>query len=352
MNRLSVTPAPSRGSSSAAPSARTGTISLTLLLAGSLLAGGISMGAFAPLTWDNPEVFSPEIFPERDQVSETEIFFSGLEALFPRRVFRERPVLDAGPDREPQSHTLVPSVPYIRVYNLESALPLIEEKGRESTLVIDLRYVEADLDSSLALGSFLAREGSLIEIVAIGDHPVVAEGRGALQVTGLRVLTHPFFVLTNGKTAGPIEAVLSALKENGHIISVGAPTAGKTGSFQQVSENPSLYVMNGEIRSDPAVSLVETGFVPAVLSRTAPEEDRAGYQALENGVSIERLVQPQLNRARFDEAQQVREFNNEDPVQEADEATGIPPDPTLQRVYHIVKALQSLGNIPGGETEN
>ncbi len=294
--------------------------------------------------WKDATVFSPRFFPETESLSIEDIFVAGLEAQFPHRVSREEPGISPGPEEPPLIESLLPGVTYVRVRHLEAALPAIREAIAGNSLVLDLRFVEAEHEPVLELGAVLA----INETVKISLNEKRAGGGTSddeeilIQTAGLRRPLQPVFVLTNQATAGPIEALLAELKNKGQIISIGTRTAGRTGRFHHVDTIPSLYVLSGEWQPASGESLLNDGFTPSVLMSVAVEEDRNAYQALTNGVPLRSLVAADPADNDQVTSADLRELLAND-VPEAPADTTV--DPILQRAYFIVTALRSMGKI-------
>ena len=303
--------------------------------------------------WKDREVFLPEFFPEMETLSADDIFIEGLKNRFPNRIHREMPELEPGPAESPRIETLMEGVNYVRVYDLGRALSALEDLVAASTLVVDLRHVQAGRDDTLALGALLALnetvELSLSESAA-GNEANAEAQHLPIQPAGLRRPLQPVFVLTNRETAGPVETLLAELKDKGQIISIGTPTAGKTGSFRRVLEEPPLYVLSSELRPSSGDSLLETGFVPAVRMTVSPDQDRKAYEAMEEGKSILALVGADGdNDEPPPEPGELRELLDREESREPDENSE-PVDTILQRAYFIATALKSMGKIAPPES--
>lgn len=305
--------------------------------------------------WNDPAVFLPEFFPERGDLSLEEILIDGLEARFPNRVYREEPALSSGPEREPRVETLMPGVVYLRIYHLGAALPALRERIDGHTLVIDLRNVQAGREDVLEFGRIV----TVNETVRISltehsgpENSGTGEREIPIETAGLRRPLQPVFVLTNRETAGPLEVLLAELKNKGQIVSIGTPTSGRTGRFRQVRDDPAMYVLSGELRPASGESLLDTGFVPSVTVDVTPEADRKAYDALENGESLETLLATETSDDRETDPPDLGDLldddGNGDGGPEADEGD---EDVILQRAYHIVTALRSIGKIAAPEAE-
>ncbi len=294
--------------------------------------------------WGDATVFSPRFFPETEDLSIEDIFVAGLEAHFPHRISREEPGVSPGPEEPPRIESLLPGVTYLRVRHLEAALPAIREAITGNSLVLDLRFVEAEHEPVLELGAVLAINETVK--ISISEKGAGNESSGdqeiLIETAGLRRPLQPVFVLTNQATAGPIEALLAELKNKGQIISIGTRTAGRTGRFRHVDTTPSLYVLSGEWRPASGESLLNNGFTPSVLMNVPAEEDRRAYQAWRGGVSLRSLVAADpANNDRDPSVDLHQLLTNDIPEAPADMTV----DPILQRAFFIVTALRSMGKI-------
>ncbi len=298
--------------------------------------------------WSNPAIFHPEFFPEAGTLTYEDLFLAGLASRFPNRVHREPPEIEPGASREPHVADLFDGLVYVRVRNLETALPVLEERLAQSALVIDLRNVHAEREAVLELGALLAlNERANLALIEFSGSETgeLRTMRLPLESSRARRPLQPVFVLTNGRTAGPIEALLAELQAGGQIISVGMATAGKTGSFHRVLDDPALYVLSGELRPASGGSLLESGFVPAVRLDVPDGDDRRAYRALEEGKPLEKLISaaadtgdPHAGPARLEDL--VTEETPHPPDEDSEIV-----DSVLQRAYFIAVALQSMGKI-------
>ena len=326
---------------------------LTALLVPAIAASAEGNGTpSSPLElWHDRAVFSPRFFPEADSLSAEDIFVAGLEARFPNRVFREEPGGAPGPAEPPLVESLLPGVTYVRVHHLETALARIRDALAANSLVLDLRNVEAERDSALALGAILAiNETVKISVTeqAAANESAATDRTFPIEAEGLRRPLQPVFVLTNQATAGPLEALLAELKDKGQIISIGTATAGRTGLFRRIDTTPPLHVLNGEWRPASGESLLEDGFIPSVLMRVPPEEDRKAYRALAEGKSLRTLVAADPAEDDREETDDLHNLLTRDPPEAPAEQT---IDAILQRAYFIATALQSMGKIATPERD-
>jgi len=128
------------------------------------------------------------------------------------------------------------------------------------------------------------------------------------------------------------------------------------------------------ISASPALTLGVAGSLPRpkVVIQTAATTDRAAFDALESGATLEKLISGKIEKERFDEASLVQEFKHGNPLPgdrpgqtPAGQQPGtVPPtpDPTLappagpvdepvaltdrvlQRAVHLHRALLALKN--------
>lgn len=303
----------------------------------------------------DPELFPSEFFPGLEEISSEELILAGLSTLYPNRILAEPPQIEVPEPSPPIIRELGSSGSYIRVRNLTDALPVIEESLARPLLVLDFRFLTADLESTIKLGSLLARKNNLTlktvadYLSAENDSP---ESNLVIESAGLRKAGQTIFTLSNHETRGPIEALLAELKAGDDIISVGSPSAGGTASFKPFPNLDSYYLIDGEIRPSDNRSLVGSGFVPQVEVTVAPDDDRLAYSALREGVDLDDLVEVRVRKPRFDEARLLRERNgepspNNDQTGAPEDISELPHDAILQHALQIVKALQALGRIPG-----
>ncbi len=304
---------------------------------------------------DDTSLFPPEFFPGLQERSEAELILAGLRSIYPERILEEPPRSELPEPAAPIVRKLGNSGNYVRVLSLPEALPVIEQHLSQDILLLDLRFLSADLDNALQLAALLSRQPQLTLRVA-GDYPASgetdADGLLSVESRQLRGPKQAVFILSNHQTRGPLEAVLDQLKHDGDIISIGTASAGQTAVFNQFPNLPSYYLMTGEIRAADGDSIVESGFAPRVEVSVAPNDDLIGYSSLREDVSIEQVVQARVDKTRFDEARLLRERGldtsatpESDEEDEAKEEEDLPLDLILQRAMNIVKALQALGEI-------
>ncbi len=327
---------------------------LSLLLPAA--AGG---GTVAPAVDPRDEALFPEkFFPGVSDLSMDEIVVAGMKSLYPRRLLDALPESAARPVDTDETHVvrkLDEQTVYLRVLDLEGALPAVREQLRHPVLLLDLRFVRAGLEETLSLGALLTRQ-SRFALRLSGNYPhsvdTDAEGRVSVSGEGARASGQTVFTLSSHATKGPVEAMLAQLKEDGDVISIGPASAGHTASYRELEGVSQVWVMDGEILPVSGESLVDSGFRPRVSVTVSPEADRRAYAALTEDVPLERLVEGRSGRPRFDEARLVREHNggrndspDEEPEEERAERPAVPVDPVLQRALNIISALRALGKI-------
>lgn len=293
-------------------------------------------------------LFPPEFFTNLPEISEAELLLAGLKSLFPDRIVTTPPVVELPEEAPPVLREIGANGVYIRVAHLPSALPIIKEQLARPLVVLDLRFLQADLESTLTLGSYLTRS-SQMTLSRVGDYPVppqFLEG-SSISIEGMRLRapSQTVFILSNHETKGSLESLLAQLKSDEEIISVGVSSPGATATFAPFPGIEGYHKINGEIRPGTRASLIGIGFVPRVAISVTPSEDRLGYQSLRPEVSLEDLIQTRESKTRFDEARLLREHSVSPSPDEATNRVTLPPDPILRGAFHIVTALEALGKI-------
>lgn len=115
---------------------------------------------------------------------------------------------------------------------------------------------------------------------------------------------------------------------------------------------------------DSAAGLVAIGtaspdFDPDLVLPVAPEAERAAYDALEHGTSVESLINDTPDKVRHDEAELAESRRNPAPADDSDDfaapsaptaAPAAPPliDRPLQRAVQLHRSLLALRKIPTG----
>ena len=331
----------------------------TLFLTGCLAAFSLfpaltaaPTGAPAPL---DPALFTSRFFPGIDKLSQAELWLDGLAKHYPNRVLTSPRELTISAARQPFVTTLDLGVAYIRVYNLESALPAIRSHRSKAGLLLDLRSVHANLKSSLQLGRLLA-DGKPVNLTLVGQFGKRRTGTVAIKPDGQRPEALAVVVLTNHDTAGPLEAILAGLQHEKAVIGVGLPTDGLTGSFEPVPGDHGYYVIVGEIHPAGGRSLIGSGFRPDIRVDTSARADARAYAAMTDAASLKELINPPVTKQRFDEDSLIQDFRQENGSESDGEtaSTANPPaarkpakaeDLILEKGQSIMEALLALHKI-------
>ncbi|RKX32903.1 MAG: hypothetical protein DRP71_11390 [Verrucomicrobia bacterium] len=303
----------------------------------------------------DPNLFPSELFPGLDELDESELLLESLKRRYPGRVLDQ-----ALPElREQAGDPIVQlgtgGVTYVRVLNLSAAFPAIEQSLTGSIALIDLRYVSGTIEPSLNLGSTLVGSGNLtLEI--IGDYGIES-GIGDTDLLTIRSDDSPprsavVIVLTNGMTSGFLEPVLSELQAAHSIIGIGMQTAGRTATYRSVPGYQDWYTISGEIRSGADGSLVDTGFMPAILVEATADEDLAGYEGFDPARPLSATLEQAMEKERFDEARLQREFSRSaepiTPTPDSETASEPPPatDPVFRHAFFVIEGMRALGRLP------
>lgn len=251
-----------------------------------------------------------------------------------------------------------PGLDFLRVRDLDADLPVVAGALESPRLIIDLRYLRGDRDESIRLGQLLTRRGFSIfersgEDTAPTELQVVPAGsRGPAQVT---------LVLVNAQTSGPLEAVLAALQDAGEIVLVGGNTAGEASVFSDAPGAPGWQTRTATWLASRAGG--EPAPVEPRLSIAVDEsDDAAAFGALESGEEITQLLDPPVEKPRFDEARLLRQFDESTqrttphatttspspPPTSRPRGSGIRPpfDRILHRAVNTIVALEALGRLP------
>ncbi len=333
---------------------KTGVAACLILFVLSAGAGVRAQDAAGVSRFLDPALFPAEFFPDLEELSERELLLTGLRTLYPKRILDHPPAEPVVETAPPVVHELEGDGRYIRVKNLQDALPVIREHLQRPLLVLDFRFLQTDLESTIKLGSLLTARAR-IELRVAGEYAPAAgkTGGSSLMIdgAGLRRPTQAIFTLSNHETSGPIEVLLAELKASGEIVSVGAPSPGKTASFAPFPGVESHYLIAGELRTSDGGSILESGFIPRVKVQVDPRDDELAYNALREGVALKDLVDARVEKTRFDEARLLREQNG-GPPEDNENGSGadkpeVPQDAILTKAMHIVQALQALGKIAG-----
>jgi hypothetical protein len=254
-----------------------------------------------------------------------------MAALYPGRILLEEP-----PERPPpmgegvRTSRIAGNVHYARLYRPPELSEALGSVSDDATLVLDLRYVASASTDATALAGFAAALGedlaNLLEWTGAYPMPAPKRPETAEPFAGRA----PLFVLVNGKTAGPLEAVLDGLQRRNRVLLIGAPTAGRTGAFAPFEGN-GLEVLRlvGEIRAAGGSSLIPDGVEPAIAVRADAEDELSAYLSHENGTALDELYSATLFGGDADEG-----------------GNGQPRDATLQRALQVVAALEVLQGLP------
>jgi hypothetical protein len=185
----------------------------------------------------------------------------------------------------PIEHEIGNGLVFVRVKAVPADLPA-KPPGRVPPCIIDLRYVQADSDAAAAFSAWL-------------------KFRATPRT--------PVFVLANAETSSALIKVLATHDRGTGIAVVGIPR----GSFR-----------------------------PDVAVKSAPEDERRAYDALEGGAAIATLLSDNPDKVRNDEASLSKDRVAEATADSAQPKRAAPPiDFTLQRAVHLHRALVALKKI-------
>lgn len=238
-------------------------------------------------------------FPKRVATPANEADWAALAKAYPNRVKRA-PVRDA-PALEPPAATRVSiraGIDYVRVRQLANDLDVIATALATPRLVIDLRYVHGELAEALRFGALLARRPLAL-----------AQPGGNIEPAGARGPEQKILCLINRGTSGALEAVLDALQAAGEVLLVGTQSAGDTGAFATASNAPAWRVITNDYRRAGGHSLLDVGVTPGLFVATAPDAEDAAYLAFDAGRPIAELLDPPVEKPRFDEARLQERFD-------------------------------------------
>ncbi len=271
------------------------------------------------------------LFPDLNTHSDEAIRLHGLAQLYPGRVLFEAPQLTS--TTESRVATRVEDLPreikYIRLYRLDEAQSVLEAFQAHHALILDFRFLKSK-QTAIHLFDAFATTGWTQGLTTVGTVP---EGLIQTKLNNSYTLRDtPVIVLCNRETAGPFEAVLHRLQQNGSIIAVGESTTGHTGFYEKTE--PNAWILNGEIRPDRDTSLVGSGFQPRIQIAINAEQNYLTYHLYEAGTDITLLLrQENQNKAHSDESLD-------------DKNAPIETDQILQRGVDIIAALQTLQQQP------
>ncbi|MEN8662615.1 MAG: hypothetical protein ACN4GF_03715 [Lentimonas sp.] len=281
--------------------------------------------------------FESEFFPELDAHSDELIRLKGLAELYPGTILFEEPKLAIRSQREEAAsiEELPREITYVRIYRLEEAITALKEVVNHPALILDMRYLQSDR-SGIALANLLNRENNTATLTAVGQITIEVKGTAKDPEDASSQRSYPAIVLCNRETAGPFEAILHSLQSQGCILAVGEATSGRTGYYQ--ASDHGAWIIEGEVRPTPELSILETGFVPRIEIDATPESNYISYYLYEAGTSITRLLRDDTKQSvtpKDDEAKTNKET-----------AETFEPDAVLQRGVDIVAALQVLQQLP------
>jgi hypothetical protein len=111
-----------------------------------------------------PPGVDARLFPDVDKIPVEEVELAGLSTLYPGRILHEAPhtINDLDKGREARAYTdgLPRNLTYLRVYDLNTALPQISKSlADKPALILDLRYVWADAPTAEAFANELSAVG-------------------------------------------------------------------------------------------------------------------------------------------------------------------------------------------------
>lgn len=192
----------------------------------------------------------------------------------------------------PVTHDLGQGLTYVRAAALPVDLPA---SNQLRTCVLDLRGATGDDAAALALAAWLKFHATE---------------------------RNPVFILANGSTAAPVRAVLATDRLPAGALTLGRPAA---------------------------------GFTPDIAVNVEPAAEAQALALLAAGRNPAELLQENAGKARYDEAQMIRELAGAAPVAEADAAPApaaqatpaSPVDRTLQRAVHVHRGLAALKHASG-----
>ena len=308
-----------------------------------------------------PAYFPPEVTEPREPGG-----WAILAAEFPWRIKRvaanDVPPLDSPPATRLETPG---GFAYLRVRQLAADLDAIEQALAGPALVIDVRYVRADLGESRQLGALLSRHELKLETCATDTSTIT------IEPLGKRPQSQTTLVLINHGTAGPLEAVLDALQASRDVLLVGTTTKGDTGIFANIEGVDEWRIITGDYRRVGGPSLLEKGATPGLAVEITGTADEEAYLALDAGASLASLLDSPVEKPRFDEARLLRQFSNGDSSSTWHSAPGdavgatapnsgdaTAPhaiharaafDRTLQRAVNVVITLEALHRLPGAE---
>ena len=271
------------------------------------------------------------LFPGLSTYSDEAIRLHGLAQLYPGRVLFEAPQLTTATESRVATRVedLPRAIKYIRLYRLDEAKSVLAAFQAHQALILDFRFLKSER-SAIDLFDTFATTGWTEGLTPLGNVPEQMTDAKLSDSYTLR--DAPVIVLCNRETAGPFEAILHTLQQNGSIIAVGEPTAGRTGFYRKVATG--AWILNGELRPDSDTSLVGHGFQPRIQIPLTAEQSYLCYHLYEAGTDIAQLLR--------------QEKRDTDPSDQTPEHTDAPiqTDEVLQRGVDIIAALQTLQQQP------
>jgi hypothetical protein len=281
------------------------------------------VGVIAARAADPQETWS-RYFPEQTAAPADESGWATLAETFPHRV---KPAATAVPPPAPTPAAtrlaIKSGIDYVRVRQLVNDRDAIRSALATPRVIIDLRYVHADLSAAREFGSLLARQPRPLES-GIEITPSSDGERPARQVV---------LCLVNRATSGALEAVLDALQHAGDVLLVGTQTAGDTGHFVPVDDAPAWRVIAGDHRRSGGHSLLDVGVTPGLFVETTPDAEDAAYLAFDASKPVADLLDVPVVKPRFDEARLMEHFQETYPgnggsrsLAAAEEGAGSAPD--------------------------
>ncbi|MGJ8640243.1 MAG: hypothetical protein ACSHYA_12710 [Opitutaceae bacterium] len=298
-----------------------------------LLAGGLVFAGLTSTDCVAKASLGAEFFPDLANHSEESIRLRGLAELYPQTILFEDPKIEVRSLREEAARVekLPQDITYVRVYRLKEAVTAIKEVIDQPALILDLRYLKSE-NSGIELARLLNRCQEPISVSAVGKVSITVSEKADSTVTPRN---HPAIILCNRETAGPFEAVLHNLQSLDCVIAVGEATAGRTGSYRAEGDN--TWIIEGEVRPTPELSLLTTGFVPRIEIEATPTSNYLSYHLYEAGTPINRLLRRARQQSLPASATEGTETESAEPSE---------PDAVLQRAIDIVAALQILQQLP------
>jgi hypothetical protein len=306
------------------------------------------------LSLEDEILFPPSFFPGIEMLPDHRIMLEGLAALYPGKILKELP-LDGGQKIRPAKiHPLPRGITYARVYHLSGDLSELAARIDDSALIIDLRFVDSELENALAFGNLLTLHNP-VHLETRGNYltpPLTYSDLIVAPASEPQQRESPILILTNSGTTGPLEAVLDAIQAQDGIITVGESTGGHTGRYHRIDVDPPYYVISGEIRAAGRDSLVHHGCQPTIEVRVDEARDYRAYYALERGIEIHRLITYDLDetdpalRTSPPESTDAAGTPDGSPDRTKNSSGTTLADPILQRAVNIIVALQVLRTVP------